>query len=368
MKRIIFSTLAFLFIGLIYAAAPTAAELASESLNAYRNALNSFDNMDYGKALKYSEDAILFRRQQVEKEKQTLKDSLSVKRVRDAGDSIYAVLDVLEDRKERESLRIINTYLKKKGADYFDNSITKLREYMNSMIHYPEAHKLIGDIYRLEGEYKFAEDYYLLALNNVDVLDVPDEKYEILYMLAEISRLENDLPKMEVRLLNILAEDKSYKDRALNLAMLHTIRTNKADSMEKFFTLYCAESFFSMEAYSKLADYYYSQGASEKALQFTALAVICGFSKISETIQSRNSNYEYTNLANFFQEFMFYPDIVEWGSNKMLWKNFNFLAKLANEEGDDNFARSLLIVLARWSPERYWQKEAVLLLGQVGGN
>ena len=365
MKRFLITALTLLFSTYLFAAAPTAAELATESLNSYREALNSFDNMDYGKALKYSEDAILFRKQQLEKEKQTLKDSLSVKRVRDAGDSIYAVLDVLEDRKEKESIRIINTYLKKKGVDYFDNSITKLREYMNSMIHYPEAHKLIGDIYRLEGEYKFAEDYYLLALNNVDVLDVPDEKYEILYMLAEISRLENDLPKMEVRLLNILADDSSYKDRALNQAMLHTIRTNKSDSMEKLFTLYRAESFYSMEAYSKLADYYYSQGLSEKSLQFTALSVICGFSKISEVIESRNSNYEYTNLVNFFQEFMFYPDIVEWGSKKMLWKNFNFLAKLAYEEGDVTFARSLLVVLAQWSPEKYWQKEAVLLLGEI---
>ena len=366
MKRLFFTAIAFIFSSFMFAAAPTAAELASESLNAYRNALNCFDNMDYGKALKYSEDAILFRRQQIEKEKQTLKDSLSAKRVRDAGDSIYAVLDVLEDRKEKESIRIINTYLKKKGSDYFDNSITKLREYMNLMVHYPEAHKLIGDIYRLEGEYKFAEDYYLLALNNTDVFDVPDEKYEILYMLAEISRLQNDLPKMEVRLLNILTEDAAYKDKALNMAMLHTIRSDKNDSVEKFFSLYRADCYYSMEAYTKLADYYYEAGAKDKALQFASLAVICGFSKISETIESRNSNYEYTNLANFFQEISFNRDIVEWGNKNMLWKNFNFLARLAHEDGHDIFARGLLSVLVRWCPERYWQKEAVLLLSELG--
>ena len=366
MKKIFVTVLSVLFSVSVFAAAPTAAELASLSLDAYRNALYSFDAMDYGKALKYSEDAILFRRQQVEKEKQILKDSLSAKRVRDAGDSIYAVLEVLEDRKEKESIRIINTYLKKKSAEYFNNSITSLREYMNSMIDYPEAHKLIGDIYKLEGEYKFAEDYYLLALSNYDVLDVPDEKYEILYMLADISRIQNDLPKMEVRLLNIIAEDKAYKDRALLLAMNHTINSNKMDSMEKFFSLYRAESFYSMEAFSKLADYYYNAGAVDKAMQFSSLSVICGFSKILETLQSRNSNYEYTNLASFFEELSTYRDIIEWGSKNMLWKNFNFLAKITYEEGNDAFARSLLTVLVRWSPERYWQKEAVLLLQNIG--
>ncbi|MCR4579623.1 MAG: hypothetical protein K5681_04670 [Treponema sp.] len=366
MKKI-FVTIFTLFTCIsLFAAAPTAAELANLSLNAYRNALYSFDSMDYGKALKYSEDAILFRKQQLEKEKQTLKDSLSAKRVRDAGDSIYAVLDVLESRKEKESIRIINTYLKKKGNEYFDNSITKLREYMNSMVHYPEAHKLIGDIYRLEGEYKFAEDYYLLALSNEDVLDVPDEKYEILYMLAEISRLQNDLQKMEVRLLNILTLDEAYNDKALKSSMLHTISTNKSDSMEKFFSLYRAQVYYSMDAYTKLADYYYDAGAKDRAMEFTSLAVICGFSKILETLQSRNSNYEYTNLASFFQELSYNTDIVEWGNKNLLWKNFNFLAKLAHEDGHDIFARGLLSVLVRWCPERYWQKEAVLLLSELG--
>ena len=366
MKKLIVFAFSFLFSISLFAAAPTAAELAALSLDAYRNALYSFDSMDYGKALKYSEDAILYRRQQVEKEKQILKDSLSAKRVREAGDSIIAVLDVLKDRKEKESLRIINTYLKKKSIDYFDNSVVKLREYMNSMIHYPEAHKLIGDIYRLEGEYKFAEDYYLLALTNSNVLDVPDEKYEILYMLAEISRLQNDYPKMEVRLLNILVDDKAYKDKALNQSMLHTIQSNKIDSMEKFFTLYRADSFYSMDAYTKLADYYYSEGYTDKSVQFAALAVICGFSKISDTIEGRNSNYEYTNLAGFFDELILYDDIEKWAEKNLLWKNFNFLAKIAYEEGYDVFARSLLTVLVRWTPEKYWQKEAVLLLEKMG--
>ena len=366
MKKTVFFLSAFLMIFSAFAANPTASEFAAQSINSYREALYSFDRMDYGSALKYSEDAILFRRQQVEKEMQVLNDSLSAKRVRDAGDSIFAVLEVLEDRKERESIRIISSYIKKKGADYFDNSITNLRSYMGSMIQYPEAHKLIGDIYRLEGEYTFAEDYYLLALSNADVLDVPDDRFEILYSLAEISRLQNDFPKMETRLLNIIAQDSVYKDNALKQAMLRTIRMNRPDSMEKFFTLYRADSPYSLEAYTKLAEYYYNEGVLDSALHFAALAVLCAFTRISAAIESRNSNYEYTQLSDFFQEFAYYDDISEWAGRNFIWKNFNFLARLAKEDGCDVFSRSLLSVIVRWCPERYWQNEAVLLLESMG--
>ena len=37
-----------------------------ESVVAYRNAIEAMDAQDYGKALKYSEDAILYRKQRIE--------------------------------------------------------------------------------------------------------------------------------------------------------------------------------------------------------------------------------------------------------------------------------------------------------------
>ncbi len=180
---------------------------SDESIIAYRNAIEAMDAQDYSKALKYSEDAILYRRQRIEKQIVILKNSLSAKRVQAAGDHFDAVLAVLEKRGEEETSKIINLYLKKKGKDYFEDSINNLLVYLENSKAYPEAHKLIGDIYKMEGEYQFAEEYYLMALNKAEVLDIPDEKYDILYMLADISRLQKDYNKMEVRLLNILAED-----------------------------------------------------------------------------------------------------------------------------------------------------------------
>ncbi len=336
-----------------------------ESIVAYRNAIEAMDAQDYGKALKYSEDAILYRRQRIEKQIETLKSSLSAKRVQAAGDRFTPVLSVLNQRGEMEPASIINYYIKKKGAEYFDDSVTKLLEYMENSKDYPEAHKLIGDIYKLEGEYQFAEEYYLLALDRSEVLDIPDEKYEILYMLADISRLQNDFAKMEVRLLNILTEDKGYLDSALKRSMLETIKGNKKDSMAKFFNLYRSSSYSCISAYNQLSEYYHNAGEIEKALEFASLAAITSFSRIVEILYSRNSSYEYTDLQTFMQEACFYDDIIEWGSRNLAWKSFNILARYADECGYKNFSRELAKVLARYSPELYWQRDAVLLLSDM---
>jgi len=360
MKKIIcLLSVAFIFAG-IFAADYSLSE--GDSITSYRNAITAFDNNDYGKALKYSEDAILFRKQQIDKQTVVLKNSLTSKRVQTAGDNLDGIVKILESRKEKASVNIINYYLKKKGKEFFNNSMQELLNYMDSAKVYPEAQKIIGDIYKLEGEYEFAEEYYNLALKNAYVLDIPDEKFDILYMLADISRLKNDFEKMELHLLNILTEDNSFKDKALSESMLYTIKSNKKGSMEKFFSLYRANSYVSIDAYNQLAEYYYENGYLDKAIQFSALSTITTFSKIIEIISSRNSEYEYKDLTTFMQETLFYDDIVQWGSESNAWRSFNILAQYANKEGYSIFARELLVVLIQWSPEKYWQKDAVLQL------
>lgn len=363
MKKTIFVCICFALCFSLFAADKKSK--LDESVEAYRKAIEAMDAQDYGKALKYAEDAILYRKQRIENQINTVKNSLSAKRVQAAGDHFTPVLNVLENRKEYETANIIKYYIKKKGSDYFDNSVTNLLAYLENSKDFPEAHKIIGDIYKLEGEYTFAEEYYSMALEKADVLDIPDEKYEILYMLAEISRLEEDLPKMEVRLMNILAEDKNYRDAGLKRAMKGTISSNKKDSMSKFFNLYRADSYNCINAYNQLAEYYHDAHRNDKALEFASLAAITSFTRIIEILYSRDAVYEYKNLEDFMQEASYYDDIIEWGSKNSAWKSFNVLAAYSTEAGYTNFSTELLRVIARYTPETYWQRDAVLQLSNV---
>ena len=173
----------------------------SKSTIAFRNAQAAYESKEYGKALKYAEDAILYKKQQLNADYEAISTSIAAREVKKAGDDITNIIPVLTERDEYEVINIINTY-NSKGI--FDNSISKILEYIKDQEEYPEAQKLIGDIYKIEGEYEFAEQYYLKALENASVLDIPDERYEIIYTLADLSRLSGDYETMEIRLLNIL--------------------------------------------------------------------------------------------------------------------------------------------------------------------
>ena len=66
------------------------------------------------------------------------------------------------------------------------------------------------------------------------------------------------------------------------------------------------------------------------------------------------------------QEASYYDDVIEWGSRNSAWKSFNILASYSTEAGYTNFSTALLRVIARYTPETYWQRDAVLQLENLG--
>ena len=336
-----------------------------DSVQSYRDAKSFFLNKEYGKALDKCEEAITFRKENVLEEVSIITEALKPKQVQRAGDDLSAVLKVLNERNEKRPISVINKYIKLKGEDYFENSISKLISHIQQKEHYPEVYKLIGDIYKLEGEYKFAEDYYKKALDNSNVLNIPNDRFELLYSLAEISEINEDYKRMEIRLLNILTDDSTYKNKALSKALFNTVVSNKKDCFEKFFELYRGNNYFSLKAYSKLSDYYYSIQDYDKAFNFCALNVITSITKIQEVISSRDITFDFKNIENLLYHVQYYDDIIKWGNDNEIWSSFNLLAKITKELGNIDFTEKLLKVLAQFSPEEYWRKEAVLQLSYL---
>ncbi|MBO4533058.1 MAG: hypothetical protein J5726_05100 [Treponema sp.] len=342
---------------------------AQNSLNsqeniAFRNAQNAYENMEYGKALKYAEDAILLRKEQVAKDYKTIQTSLAARDVKKAGDNISNIIPVLKERDEYDCISLIN-YYNSKGD--FGDSITKVLNYIQSQEQFPEAQKLIGDIYKLEGEYDFAEEYYLKALENAVVLDIPDERYEIIYMLAELSRQKGDYNTMEIRLLNIIGKEQNEQINVLGRSMKTTISRDNASAVEKYFQMYRSEYYYSLKAYYALAEYYLSIGQKDKAFTYSAIGVITGFTKIYNVIEKRDIDFEYTDISSFLDLIPNYSDIVTWGSNNDVWKSFNLFSTICDECGYTTVARCLLEILAVHSPQKFWQQDAVLRLDKADG-
>ena len=338
--------------------------LSSKSIISFRNAQAAYENKEYGKALKYAEDAILYKKEQVKSDYDTIATSIAAREVKKAGDEITEIIPVLNRRDEYEVINLIN-YYNSKGD--FNNSISKVLEYIKNHEEYPEAQKLIGDIYKIEGEYSFAEQYYLKALENAAVLDIPDERYEIIYMLAELSRLNGDYDTMEIRLLNIIGKDQNLTNMTLARSMKNTVSKNNKDAIEKFFTMYRAQDYFCLRAFYELAQYYFSINELDKAFNYSAVAVITGFTKVYNVVSKRDIDFEYTNLADFLDLVAYHNDIVNWGSDNEVWRSFNLFCEICAQCGYDKFSFELLNILAFHSPQKYWQQDAVLKLDKLDG-
>lgn len=333
-----------------------------ESQRLYNEALTYYEKADYGRALKPCEEAIRLHKEDIQGQEEMIKTALKAPQVATVGNSIVEILKVLNKREEWDYVNLIQFYLNKKGEAYFDDNIENLLTYLKKIEFYPEAHKLIGDIYKIEGEYEFAEMYYKNAIDNADVLDVVDERYEILYQLADISRLKGDENEMETRLLGILSEDVYFTKRTLPENMVSFIRKNKADTFEKYFQMYRADNYYMMNAYVQLSDYYFKKGQMDRALQFCTLATITGFTKIESVISKRDISFEYTDFKSLLQQASFYDDIIKWGVDNNFWKTLNMLAIISRTDGNDKFSDALLYVLSEYSPIEYYRREAVLLL------
>lgn len=338
--------------------------LNSKSTVAYRTAVNYFESKEYGKALKYAEDAILYRKEQITYEHDLIQKSLASREVKKAGDSISSIVPVLLSRDEYECADLIK-YYNSKGD--FDDSITKVLAYIKNHEKYPEAQKLIGDIYKLEGEYDFAESFYLSALENASSLDIPDERYEIIYLLADLSRLKKDYDTMEIRLLNIIGKEQNERNMILAHSMKNTVSRNNADAIEKFFTMYRADNYFSLKAYLELSSYYQSINQFEKAFDYSALAVITGYTKIYNVISKRDIDFTYTDIASFLDLIQYHSDILRWGSDNGLWQSFNLFCTICGQNGYNIFSSNLLQILAFHAPQKFWQQDAVLRLDKLDG-
>ena len=155
----------------------------------YDEALVAYDSGLYGDALNLAEKAKNARKYTVNYEIFTLENALKASDVKKKGDSLEDILKILEEREDFDAISIIKRNFFKYGKERFDDSKESLLSFIRSNAAFPEADALIGKIYCLEGEYELAYKYYFQAYENERNLDIKDEKYSILYELANVSLL-----------------------------------------------------------------------------------------------------------------------------------------------------------------------------------
>lgn len=339
-------------------AIPRKVQKGQEAWRSLKQAQNAFESNDFVHAIQFAEKAKEIRRQDAQWQSYTLENTLRKAKVRKEHDVLDAVKVVLSELDMKEALDIVDFHVKAKGIDYFSNKFSKLVEYMDFYSHYPEADYLLGKIYRLEGEFKIAAKYMEEAYKHSENLDVPMQKYDLLYDLADLSYDLDEKNNFEKYLLLIVKDDPYYRDEIFMKSILRIINENSKKSVEKFFLLYRCENDLSLESLIKLCEFYSEIGESEKTLRCSALASIIALTKIESVLSQRITSYEYNGFEDALTKCSRYSDIVDWGNKNKIWEIFCILATSSADNGKTNYSNELLKILSRAEPEEYWRDYA----------
>lgn len=337
---------------------PRKIQKGQEPWRSLKIAQNAYEANDYGKAIKYAEESRQLRMQEAKWQTYVLEQTLKKSKIRRAGDELDRVLPVLKELEMKDAVDVVNQHVNKLGAEYFNNSYSKVFDYISIFSHYSEADYLLGKIYRLEGEYEVSLKYMKEAYDCSVNLDVQMEKYDLLYDLAEISRIMNNSEDFEKYLLLVVKDNEFFSDASFMRSLGRIIEMNSQEAVDKFFLLYRCDNDLALKALIELSEFYKDAGDYEKTLRCSSLASVIAVTKLENVISQRINNFEFHGIGDLLEKCKKYGDIVKWGSENNIWKLFCNFAESAASGGNKAFARNLLRILTKSEPEEYWQRYA----------
>lgn len=316
---------------------------------------------EFGEALHYANIAREVHKNQIEKKYKSLFNSLKPKQVKYAGDDIFDVYAVLKDREDYDACAILDDIFLTHPPVFFDQSISKLMTWLEKKTAFPETDFLTGQIYSAEGEYGQALHYYKLAWDYRLFLEIPDARFNIIYELADTSKLLHKYDDQEKYLLLVLTEDSIYGTTNLESptlqAMIKTLTTEK--TAEKFFLLYRHHNSIALKAYMDLTEIYLQAGNTGRALTAAALAANIAVTNLDEAVSKVDFNYSYENFSNLLYKLTGKEEILNWAENQNFWKAFLNLADALAAEKYTEQAAYLYQKIAESVPSIKYAQEAV---------
>ena len=360
LSRLNFFCILFLLSSSILFAAPEVKrpEIKNQDWRLLKQAQAAFEENDFGLAASLAVSAKDSRAKECKWKIYTLDNLLKTREARSATSNIKDVLLALEKRDSKVGIEIIYDELTKHGSSYFNDDIGQLQEHVAKQNEYPEADFLLSKIYALEGESAQAISFAKKAYDNAWLLNVSEEKYDILYSLAFLSKDSGNTDDYEAYLLTILKDNKHFVDESFLQSLCRIIKKDSKKEVDKYFLMFRSENDFSLKALNELCHYYRNNGKDDKALNCAALGVTTAFTKIYNVIKSREVQFEYQGLKELLRHAKKYQDIINWGNEEKVWELFLLFADCSSSSGSLKFAHELYEILSVAEPEDYWCKVA----------
>ncbi len=351
-RRYVFSSLCYFLLISLYITAQTPVKPLPEtySWRILAQAETAFEQGGYGTALRLAEQAWINKKNETKWRVSILNEALKPAEVRRVGESISAVIWILEERQSYDALEILDDILRVHDSGFFNDSITQLVSYISADSVYPESRYLMGRIYVREGEYKLAEEYLLTAWNEREYLDVPDLEYSILYELADLAGLSGEYTAYEGYLLLILSRDESFGQPGNESPLLQSLLRilDTGITLDKLFELYRHDAYMEISAYNQLAAFYLRSGRTDRALAVSLLGSLSAFTRIYNAVEERDIGFSYVSFGEVLKKALSYPVIRTWAEENSIPSGFELFAEILAASGKRRIAAELTGALAVW--------------------
>ena len=353
--------LAALFFAL--ALVPSFAQIPStETWRVLDSAKVAFAKGELGEALALGEKARNGHRASMERMKETLSEALAPSEVRRSGEDIAQVREILLRRNEAAAVEILDEVRSNALAARLVKTTGDVVAWLDKRSVLPEADLLSGYVYEAEGEYAVASEHFRQAWERREFFDVPEERFTVLYALADLAHKTGDFAARERYLLAVLSEDpvfgKPGAESASLKAMIRTLDTER--TTDKFFRLYRHRAFFALPAYQKLSSFYYldSRGRLGSALPVAVLAAVVSLTSLDEAVGRYEFSYSFSSFTDLLDRCGAHPEIAEWAGRAGHWESFLSLARVLDARGNASLALSIRNDLALHCPDGETAKKA----------
>ena len=225
-----------------------------------------------------------------------------------------------------------------------------LRRAIEQQAYFPEAEAAVGEIYLQEGALEQAKTQFqkVLQPEYAALLRVPEERYRVLYLLADIQETQAKYADMQKSLEQILQDQPAYASMEQQ-RFRDTFQASYLKwGLDRTLQLYRLEDGgFALSAHAKLGWFAYRTGRYEPAsIRHSLFALTTVVTEAMLELRRTNPSYEFESLGEFLRAASRRDTIrsylVESGFSRIAY----YLAAATFEAGHAARARQLWRVLA----------------------
>ncbi len=231
------------------------------------------------------------------------------------------------------------------------SAVALFREALDRERTLPEARVGLGMAYLGSGDHQLAIRELELAFEQQNYLYTANERYNIMYTLADAYRLSGQIQKMQQILLDISNEDPYYIDEEGAVLRRNYRRALQQNGINELFRLYRLPEIYSRRSHHELGIQFLQQNLPSQAVDHLLIAVLMGFSDVIDEVRYVLPDFRYESIEQTYQRIFSDDPRLEYIREYLLQDHFTtdllYLADALYIEGQTALAMQIYQLVSR---------------------